>query len=422
MKKSRWTIFYSLFFVLIFVTPAAAKHSQSKTFKYLEKTFNLHDKKLRDLMIIELEHYLQIFPKSKHARPVQYMLGNIYEDMGEENYAVASYLKMIFLYPKSTKRKESIEPLKKLIAEEKSYAEKREWLLGRIKKSYVKSYSAKGYFRYLETLIELDHRKLYEWTMDSCREFIRAFPNDKKTSRVSVWLADLYVKEKNYREADSSYVKFTIVYPKSLLMPEVLYKYGTLKYEKLKEYEKAIELLGKIVKKYPKSKFADDALMLSGEIREKKLKDHKGAIADYRKLADKYSKSKNAVEALWRIAEINSKLKSYLASISAYEEIVKKYKKNEKGIEALEEAAHLYYSKRKDYLSAAKSYARIAEIYPDYKKAPHRLMEAASIFEKKLKDSEKAVTYYKKVIAKFPAHKKAKDAAKRIEKIHKRKK
>lgn len=423
MKKTSQILFQVVCFILISTGPALAQYDKNRTFKYLQETFNQHDKTLNNFLIVELEHYLHLFPKSKHARRVQYMLGNIHEKEGKKHIAVASYLKMLFLYPSAAGIAESTDSLHELITTDKSFANKREWLLDEIKKGSVKSYSANSYFRYLKIMMELDHKKLQEWTMDSCREFIRAFPTDKRNERVLIWIADLYMKDKDYKEAVTSYFKVTTVYPKSSLMPEIFYKRGVLKYEHLKENEAAIKVLGELVKKYPKSKFAAEALFLSGEIKEKKLKDYKGAIADYRKLVGTHSKSKKAADALWEIAVINkSKLKNHKAAILAYNKIVKKYPKNEKAIEAMEEAAKLYRSPLKDYESAAKTYARIADMYPSYKRAPDRLMEAGSICESNLKNTRKALVYYQRVIDMFPGHKKAQAAAKRIEKISKAKK
>lgn len=402
-------------------TSKRTAYSADRTFKFLEESFKRHDKKMHDFLIAELEHYLELFPKSKHARRVQYMLGSIYEKDGKKDLAVASYLKMLFLYPSAAGIAESTDSLHELISTQKSYEKKRNWLRKQIKKVSIKSYSDEGYFKYLDVMIRLDQPKLRDWTLDSCRAFIISFPSSRKNEQVLVWIADIYDQEKKFSEAEASYRKFVTVYPNSPLLPAIRYKQGVLLYENLKKDKDAVEVMATLVKKYPNSKYAVKALLLSGEIKEKKLKDYKAAIADYRRLADKYPKDENAVEALWTIAKINQvKLKDYKTANYFYSEIVNRYPKNEKGVKALEEMAKIYKGQLKDYDAAASTYARIARLYPDYEKAVQRLLDAGTICESKLKDYRRAISYYQIILEKFGSHKKAETARKRIQSASKK--
>lgn len=406
--------------ILVFVEQAPAQYDATKIYNFIQDVYNRHDKNLNDYLIAELQDFINIFPDDKNAAEAVYLLASIYEVKGEKHEALVSHLKVLYLYPNSTKRTASIDAARKIINTEKSYTSKKEKLLAILDGQFSGDSAAERYFTYLAFLKYLDQSNLYKWTLSENMKFISRFPDDEHIDKVLQWNAEVLEKMGDHREAEASYLKLDYASPESPLLPEARYRRGVILYKELGENEKAVEVFSQIVSAFPDSEaYAGSSLFMLGEIKEKKLKDYKGAIADFRKLVDTYPKNDLAVDAYFAMAELQEdKLETPTEAIKVYDEFVQKYPGDERGIKALEKAADIYKStKMQDFAKAAEYYAKIAELFPTYEKAPDMLLRAGDLCEGKLKDPKKATEYYQLVVDKFPENRLAGEAKRRIGKL-----
>lgn len=404
------------FLIVVFTALAYAQYDQQKVFQFLEDTYNEHDKYLSDVLIADLTQYLVMYPKSPNAPRVQQMLASVYSENRKEDEAIASYIKMFCLYPEISNVAGSSDDLRQLVAKDKSYAEKKDWLFGLLDKSVPNRSLADAYYQYLSILVDLNQNGLRNWTIGACRDFIEHFPDETRNEQVLRWMADVYLSKKDYREAELMYHKYSFLYPNNPNLPMILVKQSQVNYDNLHQEEKAQLIIQKLIAEHPTSEAIPDALFLRAQIFTD-LKDYKEAIADYRNLVDNYPDHAKVVDALLGIVEIDKdELKDYPATIKVLDEVVEKTKDNQKGIDALEEMAKIYERELNNYIATAETNARIAQLYPDYEKAAERLIDAGEICEKKLDDYQKAISYYQLVLDNFPNDKKAEDARKKIEK------
>jgi TolA-binding protein len=412
-------MFRKVLFLLTFLFSmnVIAQYNSERVFAFLEDTYNRHDKYLYDVLVVELEHYLKILPKSPNAARVQQMLGNVYNEKRKNDEAIACFLKMFCVYPDVANVAGNTDELRQLIANDKSYADKRDWLMGLLDQGVPNRSVQDSYFSYLGILMELNQSGLREWTIKECRDYILIYPDDARNEQVLRWMADTYVAKKDYREGVVIYSKYSFLYPNKPNEPSVLFKKAQVTYENLHDEAQALTILNGVINDYPNDAVIPDALFLRGVISEKESKNYKDAIADYRQLVDNHADNPKVIDALERTADIDEKnLKDYRATIDVLNEIVEKTKDDSKGIDALEHIGTLYERQLSDYTAAAATYARIADKYPNYEKAPDRLIDAGQLCEGKLDDYQKAISYYQMVVDKFPGNKKAEDARKRIEK------
>lgn len=407
-----------LFCILLQQQDMYSQYDQEKALTYLQQLYNQQDKNTFDYLIVEMESYLETFLESLHRPEILLMLGKIHEQKGNKSEALIRYLKILFLYPENEKAPEARETLRQLIGNERKFAGQRPFIMNAANSEITSDSTADRFYQYLETCVQIDEKNFNEITLKELRNFQSLFPLDTRNEQVQIWLGDEYAKNSDEREADLSYAKFIELFPKSPLMPQLLYRRGILQYEELKQYDEAIATLQNIREEYPQSEFAAEGLMLSGELNEQKKKDYQAAISDYRMVIDDYPESPKMIDALWKIAEINKdRLKEYPTAILAFNKIIEIDTTNQKSVQALEEIGEIYEKKLKDYEQAASTYLTIGETYPDYEKAPDRLMDAGEIYEKKLNDNEKALSCYQMILDKYGEHKKASDASKKIEKL-----
>lgn len=409
-------ILVALIFIALSV-PAQAQSVADKLFSFLMETYNRHDSKLYDFLIVELNQFLETAADPVASSNAAYLLTKIYDQKGKKHEAVASAFKTLYLYPDTSFHSECKEIIQRIIPKEKAYRDKQEKLLGILNGTFSDATSADRFYGYLAFLIDLDNRNLYDWTLNEARYFVTHFSNDTRLYTALQWIADLYSKTDQAREAVASYWKLEYLFPDNPLLPYAQYQRARLLYEAISDNQAAIDLCNQIVTVYPTSDYASAALFMVGEIKEKKTKDFEGAIAAYRKLVDTYPQYIKSINALLSIGEIDAKkLKNYSAAIMAYSEFVEKFQSSPRGVEALESIGDIYNDNLKDYGKAAEYYARIADLYPTYEKAPDLLLKAGALCEEKLSDFNKAIDYYQIVLNKYPDSKKASDATKKIAK------
>lgn len=406
--------------ILLFGAPEAlrAQYTPERSYQFLEETFTRNEKNLRDYLVRDIEDYLVTFPYSPYGARLLRMLGEVKEQQGRKSEAIAAYLKAFYLFPQDPAGNETTSALRRMIAGEKKYAEKRSWLDEYITTVTLDSSRANNLFRYLNLLIRINDGDLHPHTLATAREFVRRFPADPRVPEVMLRIAQVHREAGEDEIADIAYLKFKMLFPVSPLLPYVLYEQGMLHYQKLRDPGKALEIFNRLISQYPDSTRSGDAMFMIAEIREEKQNSYLQAIDDYRKFVDTYPQHRKAVEALLRIARLKKdRLNLHTEAIEALREILTKYPEDPRGAEALEAIADIYRSKLRDYREAAAALADIAERYPAYEKAAERLYDAAALAERELSDRQLAMHYYEMVLIKFPGHDKAKDAAKRIEKF-----
>ena len=197
------------FFIISSFSLVFAQYDKDKAFTFLQETLDKNDKSLRDFFISEANHFIQTFPSDEPTDQVLYMLGNIYQNKKNKHGALATYLKLFYLFPTSDKVNLSKDAIRQLILAEKSYAEKKDYILDILNKETIDSSMANRYFNYLETLIKLDQPKLIDWILHSYYDYTQMFPQDGRNDQLLLWVADIYAANNKNKEADMTFFKIS---------------------------------------------------------------------------------------------------------------------------------------------------------------------------------------------------------------------
>ncbi len=405
-------------FLLIDSGMLFSQYDPGRGYQFYETLWERQDKKLRDYLIRELDHFIVTFPGHPNAQRAQLLIAKIHEEKGKESQAVAAYLKVVCMYPANNYFTESVSALQRIFNAEKQFFTKRDWLGQTMENGFPASQPEDQYFRYLEVLNELAVKDLLTTQIGEHNAFISYFPEDMRIPKVLLNIARLYSEDGDHEFADATYHRFKTVYPDHPLLAQVLLQQGKLQYEHMNDAGRAADTFSRIVSTYADSAQGGEAMFMLAEIREKKQKGYLQASDQYGTFVQTYPDHPQAAEALWRIGKLNKdKMKTYQAAIDALSMLLEKYPQSPRGPEALEEIAEIYRKKMRQPQPAMETLARVAELFPNYENAPDLLVEAGEIAEKDLGDNVRAVEYYELVLRNYPAHKKAKDAAKKIEKI-----
>lgn len=399
------------------LTASAQVNSDDALFGFLKDSYNKHDKKLRNFLILELDGYIRQFPESGHLAEATYYLAKVHVERGKEIQGFAMLLKMLNLYPNSPMHSKVVEEAHVLVADEKKLRKRQDWLAPIINGIFLEDERANRHYRYLEFLYELNQSSLYDYMLAEYYDFLANYKDDDRTERINRWIAEIYGFKKKYKAAEAGYAKYERLFPASPQLPDVQTKRADLLYRKLKEYDRALMILSEIIDNNVKTDYAAAALFLRAEIKSDKKKDYNGAVSDYRQLITDQPNYIKAVDALFEMADLQSgKLKASLTAIEVYNEIVDSYPDSKRGVEALKLSAKIYL-KVKDASSAAEQYSKVAEKYSNHKEAPEMLLKAAGLCEGKLKNYERAIGYYQDIVDNYPEAKQAVKARKKILKL-----
>ncbi|KAA3655602.1 MAG: hypothetical protein DWQ10_17120 [Calditrichaeota bacterium] len=422
MKNYRCLLFTGL--LLLSASILFAQNFAQKEYEYLNKLQQTSGEKLTEYIIAEYEHFLTAYPFSVSTPDVMLRMSEKWQQKGKEYKALASFLKLYYVFPDYANANQIRAKILALVSSERTLRKMEEKITALLDKRSSATEIAHRYFNYLEALSVLtgsNMERLVDETVAEARFFHSRYPDDVRRDSLTIWIADIYRRYGEDREAASEYLKFDYLYSGSVFLPYARYQRGMLAFEKLKQPEQAIEIFQKVVTEHNTSKYAGKAQFATGQVYEEKLKNYPAAIDAYRLVVSGYDDSENAVAALEKIAIIQSKrLRAMADAVKTYREILEKYTDHVDSPRLYVICADLYLKQLKDYDQAAVFYALAAENNPEHEDAPELWIEAGETCDHRLNDYRRAIQYYQKVIELYPNHKKARDAQKKINEAEKK--
>ncbi|KAA3616565.1 MAG: hypothetical protein DWQ05_12610 [Calditrichaeota bacterium] len=418
-------IFLLMALFLINSAPSAnAQEYSQKEFDFLTDLQQKGDKKLSAYFIAECEHYLKAYPFSEKAPDVLLLLGNEQMKTGADHEALASLLKLKFIYPEFAAQNDIVTRIKKFVDSKRTFAKQKEKIVELSATQPTAVENAERYFNYLETMSVIagsNMKKMLAPIVTQAYYFHTRFPDDARRDSLSIWVADIYRLYGKDREAASEYLKFEFLFKTSRFLPYARYQRGLIFFEELKQPQTAIDIFQIVATEHKGTKFGSKAQFATGRVYEEKLKDYATAVAAYRKVATDFQEGDIAVLALEKVANIQEKrFSAYADAIKTYHEIQEKYTGHVNSPRFLVECAELYLKRLKDYNAAATHFAYAAERFPKDENAPDYWIAAGEILDRRLNDYKQALEYYQQVIEKYPDHKKAREAQKKIDKVEKK--
>jgi TolA-binding protein len=275
--------------------------------RYLGMLNRLHDllyPKLNDALIPECRLFIQLYPEHPSVPQLSLWMGDMYQENKDYWMALASYLRIVHMYPKS---------------------------------DAVLTCKIKAADLYGANLKE------YNQAIVIYREVTRS-EADSSMKAEAQWNLARITEEKllNPSSAAEEYQNLADLYPFSPNVPEALMRKANLQNSQLKQYEGSIAVCRFVADRFPDSHYAPEALAKAGEVYEKRMKDYEKAIQIYEELSARYTKNPLAAEKLYDAAELaEKKLKDNDRAVQLYQKVADTYpeeslgKKSMKKIESL---------------------------------------------------------------------------------------
>jgi len=259
-------------------------------FAFLTRLRSLLYPKLNDALIPEIDLFLQLFPEHPGAPQLSQWMGDMYEETKDYWLALASYLRIIHMYPDS-------DP---------------------VPSSTVKAADLYG-----------GKLKKYKHAIAMYKDVLKSQADSLLRAEAQWNLARITEKKLlNYSSASKEYQNLADHFLFSPNVPEALMRKANLQVTRLKQYEGSITTYRFVAARFSQDRRAPEALSKAGEVYEKKMKDYEKAIQIYIELSDKFTENSVAVEKLFDAAELaEKKLKDKDRAIELYQKVIDTYPK-----------------------------------------------------------------------------------------------
>ena len=269
--------------VILKIEPASSRH-----FKYIEHLYRFEEPNLYEFTYDQFEEFLKKYPDNEMADLAQLELAQLVKREKHFHQAIAQYLKVVYLYPKSL-----------LVADA-------QYQVGNIYHQELKD---------------------YKHAVEAYQRVVSGQPKSECAEDALWYTAEIYKEKlKEYGQAIRHYELFARRYPGTKRAQDSLYRTAELYYDETGDYAKSIQTFARLAEKYPASAYADKALRNIGKIYEEKIKDYQKAIEAYQVVPKRYPASQFADDCLYQIGVIYEKeLESNAQAIEAYEKLIRIY-------------------------------------------------------------------------------------------------
>jgi len=394
---------------------------QDAHLQYLTHLYETGDNDIQELLLDEFENFLQWYPDGEYAGRAIHMVGNIYNNQGNESLAVTNWIKSALVYSSTVTGQRALEDARTLIIKNRHFNDSRQAYLELLSADAPAGNLETRWYQFLLAIEKVNDSDAYQWFIADSREFIQRYPQFLQNDHVLLNIAQAYDRNKQDKQAVYSYYKMEVLYPQSQFVPYARLRRGKLYYEELNNRDIALLTLDGLIGDYPGDQYAPEAQYLTGELKEKKYDDPLGAIERYMQMHRAYPNSPLTVDALFRAANLaEDKLKDYTQSIEIYQLIADVYTTQPEADKALAMAADVYEDRLKDYNNAIGLRLRMMQLFPDSPRTVDNIMAAGDLAENRLKDYRRAIEIYQIVTKNYGLSNKAKDAVKRIESLEKK--
>src|SRR4030042_1681185 len=221
---------------------------------------------LNEALLSECRQFLKTFPDHAGAPAVQEWMGDMHQENKKYWEALAAYLGLVHLYPKSDK----------------------------VLSSQVKIGDLYG-----------ENLKRPDLAVAQFETVVKRTSDAELAARAQWKIADvLDNKVKDYARAAQEFQILVDKFPSSPDAVQALMRRADIMVNKLKQYEDGIRTYEDVVTKFPAQDQAVEAMMLTAGVYEDKMKDYEKAIQAKISFVDKFPEHARAAETLYEAGDL----------------------------------------------------------------------------------------------------------------------
>ena len=413
--------------VLALVCPSQARSAIPPEHAYwqlLKSRYQASSENYATALTEEFEVFRSLYPHSAKSDSLEYLAAAVYEHRKDEAAAIASLLKLAFVYPSSPLILQARESLKRLAESKKRgitaiFSDNNLDLLKRHVLKVVDEGQRfpggeQGYLDWLQLMADARIDGLSRYLINECRHYLYRLDYDLEPDRVCLIMGNMYRMEKKWRNALIAYRTAELIKPYGDGVGEALLAAAEVYLRELKNYEMARRVYSEVIEKFPAEVIAGRASILISEVDEAE-ESYPQAVVQLEDTAKRFPFAEIRMECYERIGRIYlDRLNNSDKALEFYERLVSEYPGEIRAAEVLIKIGGIHEEKTKNYAGAVAAYRRIAELFPDNPLAPRYLYRAGELAEDKIKDKALARSIYTQLAENYPRTDSGEKASKKI--------
>lgn len=415
-------ILLTLFLCSGFARVEAALPDESGYFELLKSKFELSRDNYVKALPEELLLFRSLFPRSAKTDSVEYMLGVMYDQNGQEAMALGGFLKIMYVYPRFERMPEVQAHLRRIASEQRRgiatiFSDENLKLL----KQHVLQMTdnprelpggERGYLDFLQFLADSRVESQARFVIDECVHYLYRLGHGLEADRVLVIRGDMFRLLKDHHKAILSYSAAPLLDPHGKSLPLALLNMGEVYFRDLRDNPMSRNVYQQVIDKYPAGIEAARASIFLAEVDESE-RNYGQAVSRLEETIQRFPFVEMRIECLARIGRIQlENLRAPDKAVATYHKIVEEYPSEPRAAEALIKVGDIY-ERNREYRYAVDTYRRLAELFPDHPVTPGYLFQAAELAERRLKDRPLAEELYGHVAGRYPATEQGRKAARK---------
>ena len=360
----------------------------------------------------EFAIFRSLYPHSAKSDSLEYLAATVYEHQKNEAAAIASFLKVSFVYPSSALIPQTEENLKRLAESKKrgitaifsddNLALLKRHVLKVLDEGQTFPGGERGYLDWIQLVADARIDRLSRYLINECRHYLYRLNYDFQPDRVCLIMGNMYRMEKKWRNALIAYRTAEVIEPYGDGVGEALLGAAEVYLRELENYEMARRVYLEVIDKFPAELIAGRASVLISEVDEAE-ENYSQAVVQLEDTAKRFPFVEIRTECYGRIGRIYlDYLNNTQKSLEFYERVVSEFPGETRAAEVLIKIGGIHEEKTKNYADAIRAYRRIAELFPDSPLAPRYLYQAGELAEDKIKDDELARSVYRQLAENYP--------------------
>ncbi len=392
---------FTLFFLLL-ITPLLAQENKPDTFSFLQQVYFENSRHQFDRYLLEeLPALLEAAPPTEQTEEILWMLASVEEWNGFKYKALLNYYKILFFYPQSKFKKETIEKIRACIG----VCELSDSLYHFSDKTtgYVDTQEAN--FAFISFIYQSNSDSLITVLVDEIDIFLKIYPASMYEDILLFWKGQLQVKQNHPFYAEAIFRRVLFQYPKSTLRPDVLLALADIYWHNIGQFNKAKELFFELINSFPEDRYGGNAQFYLGELLADSLKNQTEANNSYRLFCQNYPEHPLVALAWERMGDAALTAKNLLEARNYYAQSYERAQDDSLISIVLKKMEAISFD-LKDYKKAA----QILLIEAKNENSAAKMLQAAELYSKKLNDKTEAKKILRRIIESFPGTSAAKEA------------
>jgi tetratricopeptide (TPR) repeat protein len=412
---------------LSFATPpqlCAVSPPEQEYWQLLSSRYQASSENYAEPLLEELAVFNSLYPRTAHGDSVAWMSGVMQEHQKKQELALASYLKLLYVYPQSPLVAPARGRLEALAGNRRRgitalFADNElEVLQDHVQRMLGQEIETqggeRGYFDFLLLLADAKVKDLAGYTVAQARHYLYRADYSWRADRVCVIIGDMQRVLRKWRSALLAYRTASFAAPMGESVSMALLNAGTVYLRPLKNYEMSRRTFKEVIEQFPASMDAAHASLMIAEVDLDQEKPEQ-ALIRLEDTATRFPFPEIRIEAWEKAAWVYEHRLDDPAQGAVYlEKIVEEFPAQVKTAEVLIKLGKLREDKLRDPAGAVKAYVLLADLFSGNPLATRYLFRAAELTEGKLKDKEQAAAIYKRLADNYPETKEGKEASKKI--------